>query len=68
MEKMVREKGEKSNYYVYDDPKSIYYSSISVPELFPPYEARKSNLEPCSGGEKIKIFLFFYIIGKHGIA
>ena len=43
MDKMVGEKGKKAVYYVYFVPKSPYCASISVPELFPQYEARKGD-------------------------
>jgi hypothetical protein len=46
IEEQVGEKGEKAVYYVYFVPKSPYCSSISVPELFPQYEARKGDLKP----------------------
>ena len=43
LEEQVREKGGNAVHYVYCVPKSPYYYSISVPELFPQYEARKGD-------------------------
>jgi hypothetical protein len=43
IDEQVGEKGKKVVYYVYFVPKSPYCSSISVPELFPQYEARKGD-------------------------
>ena len=41
IDEQIGEKGGKAVYYVYFVPKSPYCASISVPELFPQYEARK---------------------------
>jgi hypothetical protein len=43
IEEQVGEKGEKAVYYVYYVPKSPYCASISVPELYLQYEARKGD-------------------------
>ena len=63
MDKQVGDKGGKVVYYVLFVPKSPYYSSIFVPELFPNctrsvpdmhrYEARKGDPQPCPEGEKL---------------
>jgi hypothetical protein len=42
IEEQVGEKGKKTVYYVYYVPKSPYCASISVPKLFPQYDARKA--------------------------
>ena len=43
IEEQVGEKGKKVVFYVYCVPKSPYCISISVPKLFPQYEARKGD-------------------------
>src|SRR4030066_1436891 len=50
IEEQVGEKGKKAVYYVYYVPKSPYCASISVPELFPQYEARNGDPQTCPNG------------------
>jgi hypothetical protein len=67
IDEQVGEKGGKAVYYVYFVPKSPYCYSISVPELFPQYEARKAARSPVQRG-KIIFPPIFYMISKHGTA
>jgi len=55
IEEQVGEKGENAVHYVYYVPKSPYCASISVPELFPQYEARKGNPKPCPEGDLMQM-------------
>jgi hypothetical protein len=43
IEEQVGEKRKKAVHYVYYVTKSPYCASISVPELYPQYEARKGD-------------------------
>jgi hypothetical protein len=58
IDKQVGEKRKKAVYYVYFVRKSPYCFSISVTELFPQYEARKGDPQPCPEGEKRSVNRF----------
>jgi hypothetical protein len=60
MDKYIGEKGKIAVYYVYYRPKSPYCYSISVPELFPQYEARKAIRKPVQRGKITGIFSWIF--------
>jgi hypothetical protein len=62
MDKMIGEKGGNAVYYVYHVPKSPYCTRISVPELYPQYEARKGDPQTCPERESNIVEGCFYLI------
>jgi hypothetical protein len=55
IEEQEGKKGGNADHYVYYVPKSPYCASISVPELFPQYEAWKGDPQTCPNGDLMQM-------------